>query len=338
MNNISKKMLTFALCAVVLFSSPSWASTVIKMGDFSWDSVQLHNRIAGYVLEHGLGFEVQYEFAESLPLLMGMARGDVDASTEIWSDNLKDAWTKMIDEGTAVDLGPTYPDANQGWYVPAYVIKGDPERGIEPMAPDLKSVYDLVKYKDLFAPKSGGEKGKGRFYNGPTGWVTYTINEVKLKAYGLDEHYENFSSGSSTALATAIFSAYRKGEPVLAYYWEPTPLMGMLDMIQLEEPPYEHKKWDEKTYDGAFPPSRVHVGIGTHLFKKAPQAVTILANYSSTLEQTNAALAYMESNKATLDETVVWFLREYPDQWRRWFPIANDPRIEKVEEALSKER
>lgn len=337
MKAISRIFLTMAICATTLFSAPSWASTEIRMGDFSWDSVQLHNRLIGYVLKHGLGYDVQYDFAETMPLLMGMARGDIDATSEIWSDNTKDAWIKMIDEGSAVDLGPTYPDAIQGWYVPTYVIKGDPERGIEPMAPDLKTVQDLEKYKDLFAPKSGGEKGKGRFYNGPTGWVTYSINGAKLKAYGLDKFYEDFSAGSSAALATAIFSAYEKGEPILAYYWEPTPLMGMLDLTQLEEPPYDHVKWDAEAYEGAFPPSRVHVGIGSHLIKKAPQAVTIMANYTSTLAQTNATLAYMEKNKATLDQAVVWFLRQYPEQWKRWFPIANDPRIEKVQQAIDKE-
>jgi glycine betaine/proline transport system substrate-binding protein len=243
-----------------------------------------------------------------------------------------------LNEGKVLDLGTTYPDAVQGWYVPTYVVEGDPERGIEPMAPDLKTVEDLKKYKDLFVPKAGGDKGKGRFYNGPTGWVTYTVNTVKLKAYGLDEYYENFSAGSSAALATAIFSAYEKGEPVFAYYWEPTPLMGMLDMTMLEEPAYEHIKWDEKTYDCAFPPSKVHIGVSTALIEKCPQAVTILANYESTLSQTNAALAYVEENNTSIEKGAIWFLKNYPDQWKNWFPIANDSRIEKVEAALKKEK
>lgn len=337
----SSRLFVACVCCLSLLLSggvlAGAASPSIKLGDFSWDSVQLHNRIAGFVLKHGLGMDVQYEFAETMPLLMGMARGDVDATTEIWSDNIKETWSEMIDKGKVLDMGPTYPDAVQGWYVPAYVVKGDADRGIEPMAPDLKTVQDLKKYKDLFVPKSGGEPGKGRFYNGPTGWVTYSVNEVKLKAYGLDSMYENFSAGSSAALATAIFTAYERGEPVLAYYWEPTPLMGMLDMYKLEEPPYEHAKWDEKTYDCSFPPSRVHIGISTKLCTRAPQAVTILANYTSTLEQTNAALAYMKEKDASLEAAAVWFLRTYPEQWHRWFPIANDPRIEKVKAALDEQ-
>jgi len=52
--------------------------------------------------------------------------------------------------GTAIDLGPNFPDSTQGWYVPTYVIKGDKERGIEPMAPDLKTVEDMPKYWELF--------------------------------------------------------------------------------------------------------------------------------------------------------------------------------------------
>ncbi|PIE54603.1 MAG: ABC transporter substrate-binding protein [Dethiosulfovibrio peptidovorans] len=332
--------LVFLCCLSLLFTnclSADAVSSSIKLGDFSWDSVQLHNRIVGFILKHGLGMDVQYEFAETMPLLMGMARGNVDATMEIWSDNIKETWSEMTAKGKVLDLGPTYPDAVQGWYVPAYVVKGDPERGIKPMAPDLKSVQDLKKYKDLFVPKSGGEPGKGRFYNGPTGWVTYSVNEAKLKAYGLDPLYENFSAGSSAALATAIFSAYEKGDPILTYYWEPTPLMGMLDMYKLEEPPYEHARWDDESYDCSFPPSRVHIGISTKLCIKSPEAVTILANYTSTLEQTNAALAYMKEKNASLEAAAVWFLRAYPEQWHRCFPIANDPRIGKVKAALDKQ-
>ncbi|MCF4151807.1 ABC transporter substrate-binding protein [Dethiosulfovibrio sp. F2B] len=336
----NRYVIGFLVALMCFMSLPAMAAKAptIKMGDFSWDSVQLHNRIVGFVLEHALGVKVEYEFAETMPILMGMSRGDIDATTEIWSDNIKESWEKLLNEGKVLDLGTTYPDAVQGWYVPTYVVEGDPERGIEPMAPELKTVEDLKKYKDLFAPKAGGEKGKGRFYNGPTGWVTYTVNTVKLEAYGLDEYYENFSAGSSAALATAIFSAYEKGEPVFAYYWEPTPLMGMLDMTMLEEPAYEHVKWDEKTYDCAFPPSKVHIGVSTALIEKCPQAVTILANYESTLGQTNAALAYVEENDTSIEKGAIWFLKNYPDQWKNWFPIANDSRIEKVEAALKKEK
>lgn len=42
------------VCSFLLLSSPAISfakAKSITFGDFSWDSVQIHNRIAGYVLE-----------------------------------------------------------------------------------------------------------------------------------------------------------------------------------------------------------------------------------------------------------------------------------------------
>ena len=44
-------------------------------------------------------------------------------------------------DGTVLDLGLNMEASEMSFLVPRYVIEGDPERGIEPMAPDLKSVY-----------------------------------------------------------------------------------------------------------------------------------------------------------------------------------------------------
>ncbi|HAG22218.1 MAG TPA: ABC transporter substrate-binding protein, partial [Synergistaceae bacterium] len=180
--------------------------------DFSWNSVQMHNRIAGFVLEHGYGFKPEYLFAESVPGLTGLAKGDVDIAMEMWVDNVLEWYNEAVGRNKAViDLGPTFPDSPQGWYVPTYVIEGDPERGIEPMAPDLKSVFDLPKYWELF--KDPENPKKGRFYNAIPGWVVHDINMKKLDAYGLTDTYQAFGPGSQTALATAIVTAYQRGNP-----------------------------------------------------------------------------------------------------------------------------
>ena len=77
-------------------------------------------------------------------------------------------------------------------------------------------------------------------------WVEYTVqfqaevDEIlhkKYLHYGLDDNFIYFRPGSDAALATAITSAYDKGEPIAAYYWEPTWLLGMYDMVLLEDEP-----------------------------------------------------------------------------------------------------
>jgi len=39
----------------------------VTLVDFSWNSVQMHNRIAGFILQHGYGYTPEYLFAESEP-------------------------------------------------------------------------------------------------------------------------------------------------------------------------------------------------------------------------------------------------------------------------------
>ena len=62
-----------------------------------------------------------------------------------------------------------------------------------------------------------------------------------------------------------MVAAYEKGKPWIGYYWEPTWVMGKLDMTLIEEAPYDEEVW-ENTKACAYPPSvvniAVHVDIG----------------------------------------------------------------------------
>lgn len=286
--------------------------------DWSWDSALVHNRIAGFVAEHGFGYEVDYLFADTVPGIQGLRRGDVHVSMETWVDNVQEIWDEVIAEGTVVDLGPNFPNAPQGWYVPTYVIEGDPERGIEPMAPDLRSVHDLAQYWELFRDPENPRRG--RFHNGPTGWVVSDHNVTRLRTYGLDRYYDVFYPGSQAALDTSIIRAYERGEPWFGYYWEPTWIMGSLDMTMLEEPPYTDECWAERTgdYGCAFPAVAVRIAVNHQLLKRTPDFVEFLRNYETELFHTNEALAYMELSGGDAHDAARWFLREYEELWTQW--------------------
>ncbi len=323
------------LTALCLFTPLSEAADArpITLVDFSWDSVQVHNRVAAYVIEKGFDRKTDFIFAESLPGFMGMERGDADFSMEGWIDNLLEVWERVTGNGKMTGLGANFPDAPQGWYVPTYMIKGDEKRGIEPVAPGLKSVADLPKYKDLF--KDPEDPRKGRLLNGPAGWRITSINEMKVRGYGLDKDFNAFSAGSETALAASIKRAYERGEPLLAYYWEPTWVMGLYDMTMLEEPPYDEKLWNEENLFACATPSvRVLVVANSGFVKENPEIAEFLKNYNTTLEQNNKVLAFMDETRADAEKAALWFLKNYGDVWKQWLPsdIA-----EKVEAALEKE-
>lgn len=333
-NNTAKTGFVLVTLLLLVFSVTSlgMAETIV-MGDFSWESVQIHNRIAGFILEHAYGYDVEYMFGESIPILLGLRRGDVDVTTEIWLDNIYDAVLEGVAAEEIISLGTNYPDAPQGWYVPTYLIEGDTERGIEPLAPDLKTVFDLKEYAHLFPDQM--DKSKGRFHNAPTGWVAHDINNEKIKSYGLDEYYNSFNTGSDAGLSTVILTAYDRGEPILAYNWEPNWVIGLLDMTLLEEPSYNPEQWN-KDYATAYPASKVHVFVNSDLPNRAPRATGFLANYNTTLEETNEFLAFMEEENASVDEAAIWFLENYRETWESW--LIDTALIEKVENALQGRR
>lgn len=287
----------------------------IIFGDLSWDSIQVHNRIVAFIIEKGMGYKAEFLPGETVPLVTGLIRGDIDVDMESWTENIQEVYDKGIKSGAIIDLGPNYPDSWQGWLVPTYVIKGDPERGLEPLAPDLKSVADMPKYWEVF--KDQEDPGKGRFYNSIPGWGVTKVNEQKFKTYGLDKTYNLFLPGSDAALSGSMAAAYKRGKPWFGYYWAPTWVLGKYDMTPLEEPPHDPKVW-EATNGCAFPSVQVNILINAKLPERAPDVVALLKKYETTTAICNKFLAYMRDTKAGTEEAALWFLKNYEPLWTGW--------------------
>jgi glycine betaine/proline transport system substrate-binding protein len=300
-------------------SSGGWDQPVI-FGDGDFDSVNFHNRVAQYVIEHGYGYETDSVFAGTVAILEGMTTGEIHARMEVWIDQ-SPVFLEAVEEGTVVDLGPNYDESIQGWFVPTYVIEGDPERGIEPMAPDLRHVDDLPQYKELFQDPE--QPDKGRFYNCIPGWECERVNSAKLQAYGLDDDFTSFLPGSDAALAGSLVAATERGDPWFGYYWAPTWIFAQLDLTMLEEPEYTDECW-EQIWDGevgcAYPSVRVQVGANAEFADAAPEVAEFLTNYSSTLESTSEVLLHMLDTDMNPDEAAIWWLQENEDTWTSWVP------------------
>ncbi len=303
--------LSFAGCA------PSSQQKTVVFGDLSWDSAQVNNRIAGFIATHGYGYDVEYIPGDTIIILQGLRSGDVDVNMEIWVENQQDAYDEAVASGDVTDLGNNFGDNWQGWLVPRYMVEGDAARGIEPVAPDLKSVSDLPKYWELFRDPENPDKG--RFINSLPGWECTAINSQKLVTYGLDQYYTDFVVGSDAALSGSMAAAYEKGEPWLGYYWAPTWVLGKLDMYALREPAYSDEVWNS-TKGCAYPSNNVNVAVNSAFAADNPELVTFLDNFTTKTEQHNAVLAYMQDSGATTEEAAQFFLREYEDVWTKWVP------------------
>jgi len=310
----------------------------VAFGDQSWDSVQFLHRVMGYILKHGYDMEPVYNFSESMPSLIGLERGDNHIILEVWVEARQEWWDNAREAGKVKGFGKVFPNAPSGLYVPSYLVKGDPERGIEPLAPDLVSVFDLPRYQHLFTDPE--DTSRGRVYNAVSGWAANERYIKKFEGYKVDgkplkDFFNLFDPGSQTALNAAIRGSHDKGRPIVAYYWEPTPLLGELDMILLKEPDYDEKVFKE-TFLCQNPAFSVEKAANAEWVRKNPEVVHLLENFHLSLEKTNEVLAWMESHDNDPNKAAIWFLKNDQPLWRPWI---DDPEvIASVEKALEKEK
>ncbi len=241
--------------------------------------------------------------------------GEVDVHMEEWTDNLA-TYKDDLEAGKFQEFGVNFDDNNQGIYVPRYVIEGDLERGIEASAPDLKYVWDLKEYPHVFQDQD--DKEKGAMYGAIPGWEVDTIIHNKYKHYGLDENFNYIRPGSDAALSAAITSAYEKGEPIAAYYWEPTWLMGKYDFVLLQDEPFDANTYLEgKT---ALPEVRVTIGTSNEFADNEENAefIEFLGKYETSSALTSEALAHMQDTGDDYENTAKWFLIENDDLLAKW--------------------
>ncbi|MGY0693819.1 ABC transporter substrate-binding protein [Virgibacillus sp. FSP13] len=289
----------------------------IVLADAGWDSIRVHNSIAQKIIEEGYGIDTDVTSGSTAATFQGLTEGDINVYMEVWTDNIKEIYNEALDEGDIEKVSVNFDDNVQGLYVPTYVIEGDDERGIEPMAPDLKTVEDLKKYPELFADPA--EPDKGRLINAPSGWAVEKAITEKMDAYGLNDTFVNFKPGSDAAIVTSLTDAINAGDAWVGYYWSPTAVTAKYDLTLLEEPEYDKDIYEE-TKATAFPPNDVVVAVYKDLPDKAPELVDFLGNYETSSELTEEALSYMEENGASPEEAAMWWMEKHEDIWTGWVP------------------
>ncbi|MDR7871070.1 MAG: ABC transporter substrate-binding protein [Tissierellaceae bacterium] len=317
MKKLTSILVLIGIISMTLVGCSSGSSSTdkeIKFADAGWDSIRFHNAVAGTIAEELWDYSWS-EVTGSTPVThQGIISGEIDAHMEVWTDNIP-PYEEDLAAGRLQELGTNFDDNYQGVYVPRYVIEGDPERGIEASAPDLKYIWDLKDYPDIFPDDEN--PGMGRMYGAIPGWEVDQILHNKFMHYGLDENFVYFRPGSDAALATAITSAYEKGEPIAAYYWEPTWLLGMYDMVLLEDEPHNPDNYLEGA--SALPSVNVTTAVSNKFAEEGNEEfITFLSKYSTSSALTSEGLAYMQETGADYVETAKWFLSEHSELLDEW--------------------
>ena len=322
-----KKVLLFIVIILSLLTATCFAAKEEKiiLGDCNWDSIKFHNAVVSYIAKNAYNLETGTISGSTPIVYTALKRGDVDVFMEVWTENIA-GYDKDRQAGEFTECSLNFGDNRQGFYVPRYVIEGDSKRKIEPLAPDLRTVADLKRYNHVFRDEEN--KGRGRIYGAIPGWEIDNILMKKYKYYGLDKNYNYFHPGSDSNLSAAIVAAISKGEPIVAYYWEPTWLIGKYDMVLLQDAPYEPEGFNEGRT--AAPSVRVTVAYRKDFEKDYPELARFLSRYRTSSALTAEDLAYIADNKSSYEDAAIAFLRAHPELLKAWLPADRQTALQKV--------
>lgn len=331
MNTKKKNFFSFTMMILLIVvsvlsgcSNKGEKNVKIVATDNGWDSQKVHNEIAKIVVEHGYdGYDLEFSTAGSSTMnWQAIIKGEVDLDIESWTNNVA-SYPEDVANGDVVDVGILVTDSAQGIYLPRYVIEGDPERGIEPMAPDLKTVEDLKKYPQLFPDDE--DKTKGRIYGGTPGMMADEVLYKKYEYYGLDEMYNYTRLGSEATIFASLASAYNLGEPWVGYCYEPTWISGKLDIVRLEDAPYDPDIFFEGKCE--FPKQELKIVSSNKFADKAPDLLEFFKKYQTGSDLISDALAYLDETHESYEETAKWFLKENDYLLDEWLPKENAEKV-----------
>lgn len=320
-----KKLLSLILIVTVVFTLTACGGgdekSKIIIGEGDWDSNAFHDQIVKLIIEEGYDTEVDIVTADTPVMISGLKTKDLDLVLELWSDNVP-SYQDDIDNGDYIELSLNFDDNMQGIYVPRYLVEGD-----DALAPGLKTVKDLKNYANIFPDPENSDKGI--IYGGPEGWAATGMLHSKMEEYGLSEYYNFRPIDSNATLSATLSAAYEKGEPWVGYNWEPTWIMGMYDMVLLEDSEYNEADYEKGI--GAFPSVRVMVNSTPEFVDDFPEIADFAKKYQTSSKLTSEGLAYMQENKVEADQAAIWFLKEHEEVWK---PMVSDEAYDKIIEAI----
>ncbi|WP_233154721.1 glycine betaine ABC transporter substrate-binding protein [Candidimonas nitroreducens] len=304
----------------------------VRFAQQGWESADFTTNVLQEILRKAYGCKTETVPGTPAATETALTQDDLQVIAEQWSGRSA-IIEGGVKAGTVRLVGDTLKGgAQQGWYVPDYVVHGDAARGIRAQAPDLSDWNSLARYAPLF--KDPEVPGKGRFLNCPTGWTCEQFNSRYLRLFGLGRYYTNFRAGTGAALDSAISSAYDRGKPILFYYWQPTALMAKYKFYRIGMPPFNQACWDAMiSGKGRLCPTdflTAHLGIAVSapFARRNPQLMSLFARVQFEPALLDNMIYTMSRSHEPGERAADGFLRTHREVWTSWLPADRARRLE----------
>jgi glycine betaine/proline transport system substrate-binding protein len=280
-------------------------------GQYMENSLQAH-LMAGIV--NAIGGEAETFVSGPAEGAAEMCKSDNVVSMDFWRWQYEDGWQQyVVEEKCIVEVGTSDYQGEEGWYVPTYVIQGDPERGIEPMCPELPDWKALNECVDVFKTAKTGEKGQ--YMTGAESWAPAYGDQPRID--NLDLNYEMVFAGSEAALFAELTRAYEQGKPWLGLMWRPNYMTHKYDLTRVEFPKHTEECWGD-TYACQWPETVIYQVASAGLEDKHPTVWKILQNYELNDEQLHELQSLVVDDGMSIEEAAEQWVEDNAEVWKAW--------------------
>ncbi|PFG63207.1 glycine betaine/proline transport system substrate-binding protein [Thioclava sp. ES.031] len=294
----------------------------ISIAQMNWAAAEVTTNIAKFMLDQGYGCNTSLVKSDTIPAITSIAEnGRPDVVTNLWLNSAGDAYKKLESEGKIKRVAKTLqPGGVEGWWIPTYLAKEHPE---------LKTIEGVMAHPEWVG---------GTFNNCPDGWGCRVVSDNLIKALDLESSgIKVFNHGSGQTLASSIGSAFADKKPWFGYYWGPTVVMGNYDMTRVKLGDYDKAKFDNLQNKDAsnpqvsdFPAAPVLTSVTSDFAKTHPAETEFFSKMSFKTDTMSKLLAWQDENKASGEETAVYFIKNYQDTWKNWLDADAQKKLSKL--------
>lgn len=275
----------------------------IKLAVLEWTGQHVTTHIVGQLLTK-MGYKVDYVTAGNFPEFTGLADGTLDASVEVWMNNVGDIFPKVLAEKKIADVGSLGLKTEEGWVYPKYMEQ------VCPGLPDWTALTKPDCVKKLSTPDTFP---KARLLDYPADWGSRAATIIQDN----DLPYEAVSAGSEGALVAELMSANAAKTPLVMMFWGPHYALAAVDVGWVKMPPC-------KSNDNAhcINPPDVEKIVWSGFEKKWPAAYALIKAVKVDATEQEQMMLDVDKKNQDIDAVTKQWIDTHQSTWQPWVDAA----------------
>lgn len=291
----------------------------LRIGVPNWTSVEMTAHVIKEIAEERLGLSVELVSADNDGIYEAMGvSGGIDLHPEAWLPNHQSYIDRFGGDDGPVILKVGHYNAIQGICVTrdAAVDHG------------ITTIHDLSDERKAVALDQDGD-GRGEIWIGADGWLSTPIERARAATYGYANILDLTVMSEQDGIG-ALGNAVNAGRPYAFFCYGPHHVFQLYELVLLEEPAYEEKRWtmvtpdqaddwlEQSSIDVAWPPTRVHMAYTRKIAETHPALATLIEAMDLNSRQVSAWTYARKVDNVEPDAFAEQWVSENADLVNEW--------------------